>query len=104
MNQAEELVLTKLDVLNGLKKLKVCTGYIINGKKAKEIPFDLSRVKVKCIYRSFPVWKGKLSDYGNKLPEEALTYVKFLEKTLGAKIIYVGTGPEEHHVVEKYWK
>ena len=104
MNQATELVLTKLDVLSGFKKIKACTHYIINGKKTEKIPFDLSRAKIKPVYKSFPVWKGKLSDYGKKLPKEALNYVKFLEKTLGAKIIYVGTGPEEHHVVERYWK
>ena len=49
------------------------------------------------------MWQGKLSDYKGKLPKEALDYVKFLEKVLDAKIIYVGTGPEEHHVVERYW-
>lgn len=104
INNATELVLTKLDILSGFKKIKVCTHYIVNGKKTLEIPFDLSRTEIKCVYKTFPVWKGKLSDYGNKLPAEALSYVKFLEKTLGAKIIYVGTGPEEHHCVERYWK
>ena len=103
MNNATELVLTKLDVLDNFKKIKVCTHYIINGKKTSEIPFDISREKIKCIYKSFPVWSGKLSDLGAKLPSEALNYVKYLEKTLGAKIIYVGTGPEEHQVVERYW-
>jgi len=104
MNDATELVLTKLDVLNGFKKIKVCTHYIINGKKTEKIPYDLSKVNIKPIYAEFPMWKGNLSDYGNKLPPEALKYVKFLEETLGAKIIYVGTGPEEHHAVERYWK
>jgi len=104
INNVKELVLTKLDVLDGFKKIKVCTYYIINGKKTTKIPFDLARVKIKCIYKSFPGWKGRLSDYGRKLPIEALDYVKFLEKTLHAKIIYVGTGPEEHHVIERYWR
>jgi adenylosuccinate synthase len=115
MNNATELVLTKLDVMDNFKKIKVCTHYIINGKKTparnathsvaggEQIPFDISREKIKCVYKSFPVWKGKLSDYGKKLPKEALNYVKFLEKTLKAKIIYVGTGPEEHHCIERYW-
>ncbi len=109
MNNVTELVLTKLDVLDNFKKIKVCTHYIIgnpskNGaRKTTEIPFDLSKEKIKCVYKSFPIWKGKLEDYNNRLPKEALTYVKYLEKTLGAKIIYVGTGPEEHHVVERYW-
>ncbi len=103
MNNSKELVMTKLDIINQFKEIKVCTHYIINGKKTDEVPFDLSRVKVKPIYTSFPVWKGNLSDYNGKLPKEALNYIKFLEKTFNAKIIYVGTGPEEHHVVERYW-
>ena len=36
--------------------------------------------------------------------KNALERRKFLEKVLEAKIIYVGTGPEAHHVVERYWK
>ncbi len=104
MNDARELVLTKLDVLSGFKELKVCTHYLMKGKRLREVPFDLSRVTVKPVYKTFPAWKGKLSHYDGKLPKEALTYVKFLEQELGVKIIYVGTGPEEHHVVERYWK
>ena len=104
INNARELVLTKLDVLNGFEKIKVCLAYKIANKTTDKIPFDLSRVNIKPVYKSFPVWKGKLSDYGKKLPQEALNYVKFLEKSLGAPIIYVGTGPEEHHVVERYWR
>ncbi len=103
LNNATELVLTKLDVLSDFKKIKVCTAYLINGKKATEVPFDLSREKIKCVYKSFPVWQGQLSDYGEKLPKEALAYVKYLEQALGVPIIYVGTGPEEHHVIERYW-
>lgn len=103
INNAKELVLTKLDVLDGFKEIKVCTDYLINGKKTQEVPFDLQNTTIKCVYRSFPVWKGKLSDYGKKLPLEALNYVKFLEKTLGSPVIYVGTGPEDHQVIERYW-
>ena len=103
INNAKELVLTKLDVLNGFKKIKVCTAYVINGKKTINIPFDLSREKIKCVYKTFSGWKGELSDYKKKLPKEAMSYVEFLEKTVGAKIIYVGTGPEEHHCIERYW-
>lgn len=104
INDCVELVMTKLDVLSGFEKIQVCTAYMQKGKKIEELPFDLTQTEVEPIYKSFPIWEGKLSDYGKKLPEEALSYVKFLEKTLGVKIIYVGTGPEEHHVVERYWK
>jgi adenylosuccinate synthase len=103
MNDARELVMTKLDIINSFQIIKVCTHYMINGKKTDVVPFDLSKVDIKPVYKSFPVWKGKLSSYKGKLPKEALVYIKFLEKTLEAKIIYVGTGPEDHHVVERYW-
>ncbi len=103
INDTTELVLTKLDVLSGFKKIEVCTNYIIDGKETEEIPFDLSRTKITPVYKSFPIWSGNLFDYGEKLPKEALDYILYLEKTLGVKIIYVGTGPEEHHVVERYW-
>ncbi len=103
INNATGLVMTKLDVLDMFKKIQVCTHYIINNKKTERVPFDLARTKIKCVYKSFPVWKGKLSDYGNKLPKEAITYIKFLEKTFGVPIIYIGNGPEEHQCVERYW-
>ena len=104
MNNATELVMTKLDVLSGFKTIKVCTHYIIDKKKTNEVPFDIARANIKPVYKSFPVWKGRLFDYGQKLPKEALDYIKFFEKTLERKIIYVGIGPEDHHVVERYWK
>src|SRR3989344_3108794 len=82
INNTTELILTKLDVFNGLKKIKVCTHYIIKNKKTTQIPFDLSREKIKCVYKSFPIWKGKLENFDGKLPKEAINYIKFLEKTL----------------------
>lgn len=103
INNATEVILTKLDVLDNFKTIKVCTGYKMNGKNINYIPFNLSKEKVLPIYKSFPVWKGSLTSYGKKLPKEALNYIKFLEKALNVDIIYVGNGPEEHHVVEKFW-
>ena len=95
--------MTKLDVLDGFKEIKICTAYNIKGKVTTEIPFNLSNVNIKPIYKSFPGWSGKLSSYGKKLPKQAIIYIKYLEKVLGVEIIYVGNGPEEHHVVERFW-
>jgi len=103
MNDANKLILAKLDVLNGFKKIKVCTSYIIAGKETTEIPFDMSQLKIKPRYKIFPGWEGKLSDYSPILPKEAVNYIRYIEQALGVKIIYVGTGPEEHHVMERFW-
>jgi len=103
INNSTKAILTKLDVLDGFKEIKVCVAYKINGKVVHEIPFNLSRVNIKPVYKSFPGWKGKLHSCGKKLPKQALDYIKYLEKILGVQIIYVGNGPEEHHVVERFW-
>src|SRR3989344_453827 len=103
INNSTKAILTKLDVLDGFKEIKVCTAYNIKGKVTTEIPFNLSNVNIKPIYKSFPGWSGKLSSYGKKLPKQAIIYIKYLEKVLGVEIIYVGNGPEEHHVVERFW-
>ncbi|MFA5750730.1 MAG: adenylosuccinate synthase [Candidatus Paceibacterota bacterium] len=104
INGVDKLSLTKLDVLSGFNEIKVCIAYRINGKETEEIPFDLSREKIELVYKSFPIWKGRLSDYEKEvLPKEALEYVKWLEKTLGVPIIHIGTGPLEHHLVKRFW-
>ncbi|HEU0085995.1 MAG TPA: adenylosuccinate synthetase [Candidatus Paceibacterota bacterium] len=106
MNGVTELILTKLDVLSGFDEIKVCTSYIVRGKKTSDIPFDLSREKIELEYKSFPTWKGKLSDFENtetRLPPEALAYVKYLEEVLGVPISFIGTGPEEHQVIKRFW-
>ncbi|MCF7833927.1 MAG: adenylosuccinate synthase [Candidatus Pacebacteria bacterium] len=103
INGVDKLSMTKLDVLSGFNEVKVCVKYKINGQETKNIPFDISRSEIEPVYQSFPIWKGKLSDYDGKLPEEAVKYIQFLEEEIGVPIIRVGTGPEEHHSVEKYW-
>lgn len=106
INDCKEIVLAKLDILNGFKEIKVCTAYKINGIETESVPFDLAHAKIEPVYKTFPGWQGKLSDYIDKdgtLPKEAMDYIKYLENALDVKVIYAGTGPEEHHVVERFW-
>ena len=56
INGVTKIVMTKADVLDAFKELQVCTGYKINGKESREIPFQLDRLKVEAVYKTFPGW------------------------------------------------
>jgi len=90
------LVVTKLDVLDGLAEIPVCVAYKINGKKTSEIPAQSTRYdKIECVYKTIPGWKGSTAgvvEY-NKLPAKAKQYLAFVEKETGAKIAMISTGP-----------
>lgn len=89
--------MTKLDVLTGIKKIKVATHYELNGRRLDgEMPAsldDLARCQVK--YQELDGWEEDISDITdfNKLPRNAQDYITFVEKELGIPITWVGTGP-----------
>src|SRR5437899_1867472 len=95
-------VVTKLDVLDELAEVPVCVAYKINGKKASEIPADISRYdKIECIYEKMPGWKKStegITEFG-KLPKKAQEYLRFVEKESGAKIGMVSTGPDREQTM-----
>ena len=90
------LVVTKLDVLDGLTEIPICVSYKINGKKTAEIPAQSSKYdQIECIYEKLPGWKGTTAgvvEY-DKLPAKAKEYLAFIEKETGAKIAMISTGP-----------
>jgi len=99
LNGFSEIALTKIDVLSGMKTIKVCTGYRCSGKSLKEMPADPELLS-ECVpvYREMPGFeiKGSEKKFGN-LPKEAREYVAFIEKEIGARasIVSVGPGREE---------
>lgn len=92
-----QLAITKADVLSGIKELKVCIGYKINGEP---IPYSscgyLELSKVKPIYKTFKGWTEDLSKAKkfSDLSKECREYLKFIEEFLGVKITIVSTGPK----------
>jgi len=97
------LAITKLDVLDGLKTIKICIKYDLNGNKIDYFPANIEDVK-KCkpIYKEFKGW-NKISIKSNKftdLPKEAQYYVKFIEKKLKIPISIVSIGPGRTETIE----
>lgn len=91
------LAITKTDILSGLKKIKVCVGYRLDGKK---IPYSscgyIELAKVVPVYKTFNGWKEdiRMITKFNKLPKNCQMYLRFIESFLKVHIKIVSTGPE----------
>lgn len=95
------LALTKIDVMDGMKKMRVCTAYNLNGKNTESFP--ASRVALEnCrpVYREFPGWSSTvgITDF-EKLPQAAKEYLGFIEEKTGARISFVSTGPRRDELI-----
>ncbi len=96
------IALTKLDVLDMLKEIKMCVGYEINGKKIDYLPAAVEdQLKVKPIYRKFKGWQSTTKGIRSfeKLPIQAKTYIKELEKFIETKISSISTSPERNDTI-----
>jgi len=95
INGISELAIMKLDILDGLKTIKICTGYKYKGKVFHEFPSDLEILcKVRPVYKEMPGWKSPVSavkEY-RLLPKNALNYLSALEGLLKAKVTIVSVG------------
>lgn len=99
INNVNEIVITKLDILSGLLELKVCTGYTLNGKKIRYSECGYKELsKVKPVYRSFAGWLEDISAVRRfkDLPAECRNYINFIAKFLGVKIKFVSVGAERN--------
>ncbi len=102
INGISGICLTKLDVLDGLKEIKVCTGYMLHGEHIDILPLDADEI-VNCepIYETFPGWEG--TTFGltqwDELPENARAYLKRVEAFIGTPIDMVSTGPDRDHTI-----
>ena len=98
LNSCDEIALMKLDVLDGLKEIKVCVAYEKDGKKLDYFPSNLDGVTP--IYETFAGWEGSegVTEW-DKLPKNAQKYILALEEMIGCKIAYIATGAERDATV-----
>lgn len=103
VNGADAVVVTKLDVLDGQKTLKVCVGYKHGSKVYDHFPGCIAALsECEPIYEEFPGWEEDLSKITNKdmLPGRAVEYLKLLEKLTGVKVELVSVGPERKQIIK----
>lgn len=96
------IALTKLDVLDGMEELKICTGYKYKDQELDYYPtHTLAQAEVEPIYETMPGWSE--TTYGARswddLPENALAYVRRLEVLIGAPVAVLSTSPERDDTI-----
>ena len=98
-----KLAITKLDVLDSLRQVKICTHYQLNGKKIDYFPANIEDVKqCKPIYKEFKGWNeiDKNSSKFSDIPKEAQDYLHFIEKELQVPISVISIGPGRRETIE----
>ncbi len=101
INGVTQMVMTKADVLDSFDELKMCTSYLVNGQERKEIPFQIAKVKIEPVYKSFNGWNTDTTSAADKndLPAAMINYVHFINEFAGADVKYVSNGPGREQIV-----
>ena len=96
------LALTKLDVLDGLTELKICTGYRIGGEVVKRLPAAAgAQAKAEPIYETLEGWSESTQGARSwaQLPATAIKYVKRIEELVEAPVTLLSTSPERDDTI-----
>jgi len=97
MNSLTGICLTKLDVLDGLDKIGICTAYKINGKETGIAPLGADQYAAcEVVIEEMPGWTESTEGVTdiNLLPDNAKAYVARIEELIGVKIAILSTGPD----------
>jgi adenylosuccinate synthase len=102
INGIDGLCVTKLDVMDGMEEIKICVGYLRDGKEYDILPFGADLV-VDCepIYETMPGWAEStagITAYA-KLPAAAKNYLTRIEKIVGTPIDIISTGPDRRETI-----
>lgn len=102
VNSITGLCITKLDVLDGLKTLKICTSYEYNGEILEMPPIGADAIE-KCVpvFEEMPGWSEATVGIRHKdeLPQNALNYLARLEEVVGVPVDIISTGPERDETI-----
>ena len=102
LNGIHGIALTKLDVLDGLKELKICVGYEVNGKTLDYFPSGMGDQAVaKPIYETLEGWSETTQGARSwvDLPATAVKYVRRIEELIGAPVALLSTSPEREDTI-----
>lgn len=105
LNGVDGIALTKLDVLDDLAEIKICTGYRVGGEVLRDFPADRAALEeAEPVYDTVPGWRQstvgalELSD----LPAAARSYVARIEDELGAPAVIISTGPRREETILRH--
>jgi adenylosuccinate synthase len=102
LNGIDSLVITKLDVLDELEKIPVCTAYRSGRQEVREMPATTRGLEsLEAVYECLPGWRAStlgISQYEG-LPQQARDYITYLENRTGVEVGCISTGPERNQTI-----
>ena len=96
------IALTKLDVLDGFEEVKVCTGYMLSGRKLDYLPPDANeQARIEPVYETVPGWRESTKGARSwaELPAAAIKYIRRVEELIGAPVSLLSTSPEREDTI-----
>ncbi len=96
------IALTKLDILDGLKEIKIGIGYKLDGKFIEHFPSsEAQQARIEPVYESFEGWEGTTAKARSwaELPAQAIKYVRRIEELTGAPVALVSTSPDREDTI-----
>ncbi len=102
INGFDTVALTKLDILDALDEIKVCTGYRLGGRECDSFPAVSHELReVEPVYETLPGWKSSTEGVTDldELPRAARDYVEFISGRIGVPVGLVSTGPERGQTI-----
>jgi adenylosuccinate synthase len=96
------IALTKLDVLDGLSELKVCVGYMLDGREIDHLPADANeQARLVPVYETLEGWTETTHGARSwaELPATAIKYVRRVEELIGAPVALLSTSPEREDTI-----
>lgn len=101
INGVTQVVMTKADVFDSFDELKMCTSYLVNGEEKAEVPFQISKIKIEPVYKSFKGWNTETMSAKEQshLPVAMIEYVHFINQFIQAGVKHVSNGPGRKQIV-----
>jgi adenylosuccinate synthase len=102
VNSVSGLCMTKLDVLDGLETVKVCTAYRVGGEETTALPAGAEALaSCEPVYEELPGWSGSTAGITvfEQLPEAARSYLKRIEELAGVPVDIISTGPDRDETI-----
>ncbi|QPK65187.1 adenylosuccinate synthase [Methylomonas sp. LL1] len=102
LNSLSGICLTKLDVLDGMDKIGICTAYKINGQVTEIAPLGADQYEAcEAVIEEMPGWPGTTAGITEfeQLPENARAYIARIEALVGVKVTILSTGPDRNETI-----
>ncbi len=101
INGVTQIVMTKADILDGLEELKVCNAYNINGVETSQVPFQMNKMNIEPMYKSFEGWNKDITAINSfkDMPLQMSTYINYLNDFLKVPVKYISNGPAREQLV-----